>query len=56
MLYRDTENNKIYEEHELFLEYLLNSEEIEQGSGARNFYEWLRNATNKNGFLDVVKK
>lgn len=56
MLYRDTENNKIYEEHELFLEYLLNREEIEQDSGARNFVEWLRNATNKNGFLEVVSE
>lgn len=52
MRYRDTESGKIYDEIELLLD---NAESIRESSGARNFAEWLRNATDKNGFLEVVK-
>ena len=54
MKYRDTESGKIYEEIDLLAEYLENAAEIEENSGARNFAEWLRNATGKNGFLEEV--
>ena len=40
---------------DLLAEYLENSAEIEQSSGARHFWQWLRNATGKNGFLEVVR-
>lgn len=55
MKYRDTESGKIYDEIELLAEYLENAESIRESSGARYFWEWLRNATDKNGFLEVVK-
>ena len=54
MKYRDTEAGVIYDEIELLAEYLDNAAEIEENSGARNFAEWLNNATGKNGFLEVV--
>lgn len=56
MKYRDTESGKIYDEIDLLAEYLENAAEIKESSGARNFAEWLRNATGKNGFLEVVDK
>lgn len=55
MKYRDTETGAIYEEIDLLSEYLDNADEIRENSGARYFWEWLRNATSKNGFLEVVK-
>lgn len=55
MKYRDTETGVIYDEIDLLAEYLENSAEIEQSSGARHFWQWLRNATGKNGFLEVVR-
>lgn len=55
MKYRDTESGKIYDEIELLAEYLENAADIYESSGARYFWEWLRNATDKNGFLEVVK-
>lgn len=56
MRYKDTKTGAIYEEINLFAEYLENAAEIEESSGARYFWEWLRNATGKNGFLEVVKE
>ena len=56
MRYRDTESGKIYDEIDLLAEYLENAAEIEESSGARYFWEWLRNATDKNGFLEEVKE
>lgn len=50
MRYRDTETGVVYEEIELLAEYLENAAEIEESSGARNFAEWLRNATGKMDF------
>lgn len=55
MKYRDTENGIIYDEIELLAEYLEHAQEIEEDSGSRYFWEWIRNATDKNGFLEVVK-
>lgn len=56
MRYRDTETGVIYEEIDLLAEYLENAAEIEENSGARYFWEWLRNATEKNGFLEEIKE
>lgn len=56
MKYRDTETGAIYEEINLLAEYLDNAAEIEESSGARYFWEWLRNATGKNGFWEVLEK
>lgn len=55
MRYKDTETGKVWEEIDLLVEYLENAAEIEENSGAKNFAEWLRNATSKNGFLELVK-
>ena len=54
MKYRDTENGKIWDGIDLLAEYIENSAEIEESSGARNFSEWLRNATSNNGFLQKL--
>lgn len=54
MRYKDTETGKVWDEIDLLVEYLENAKEIEESSGARNFAEYIRNATSKNGFLDVV--
>ena len=56
MKYRDTESGEILTKEQLYAEYLDNAAEIEENSGARYFWEWLRNATGKNGFLEVVDK
>lgn len=56
MKYRDTESGEILTRDQLYAEYLENAAEIEESSGARNFSEWLRNATSKNGFLEEVRK
>ena len=48
--YRDTETGAIYEEINLLAEYLDNADEIRESSGARYFWEWLRNATGKMDF------
>lgn len=53
-MYKDTESGAIISRKELFLEYLLNREEIEAESGAKTFVEWLGNCTSKNGFLMEV--
>lgn len=55
MKYRDTETGKIRDEIDLFAEYLENAEQIYNDSGARYYWEWIRNATGKNGFLEVVE-
>lgn len=56
MKYRDTETGKIWDEIDLLAEYIENAAEIKESSGARNFSEWLRNATSNNGFLEEVKE
>lgn len=56
MRYKDTETGKVWKEIDLLVEYLENAAEIEESSGARNFAEYIRNATSKNGFLEVVEK
>lgn len=55
MKYRDTETGFVYDEVDILAEYLDNAEQIYKDSGARYFWEWLRNATSENGFLEVVK-
>lgn len=54
MRFRDTETGAIYDENELFAEYLENCEYIKESSGAVSFAEYIRNATGKNGFLKEV--
>lgn len=54
MKYRDIESGKIWDEIDLLVEYLDHADEIYQDSGGKTCGEWLRNATCKNGFLEVV--
>lgn len=53
-MYRDTETGAILMEDELRREYMENSDNIAENSGAVSFREWIRNCTSNNGFLEVV--
>ncbi len=53
--YRDTETGALLTEDELRREYNANVDDIAENSGAVSFWEWIRNCTSNNGFLEVLR-